>query len=172
MKTAAVPEQKSIPAEKISTSKKETKDANASKKGTNMIYGALDSVHELIKDFKIAWNPVSGSPSSDLWNDALEKRYGHRVVQSAYSDYYVTKNRKRYDILLAMVPYDHRVNFILRAIELKKTFALLVPINVLENGNVRGVLRDYNISMVFLPGKTQSMWLLRGVDHVPPVVFQ
>ena len=122
--------------------------------------------------------------------DVLEKQ-GHRVVISDILmgkeyDFFTHKTKKRYDMIVTTPPYSYRKEFLLRALDLKKPFAFLVPVNVLESKTIRDMLREYNISLVFPPKSTPftspddsrsvkalpySMWVLHGVPKVPPVVY-
>jgi hypothetical protein len=151
---------------------------------------ALEIVEPYIKDFKAIWDPACGPSENYPLRDYFEKQ-GHRVVFSDVLmgkdyDFFTYKTKKRYDIMVTTPPYSLRKEFILRALELKKPFAFLVPMNVLESQSLRDAFKQYNVSVIY-PEKSvsfvspedsrsvkslpYSVWVVGGVPKMPPVIY-
>ena len=148
------------------------------------------SSEPFIKNYKTIWDPAAGASEKYPLKDCLEK-LGHRVVTTDIImgndyDFFNHKTKKRYELLVTTPPYSLRKEFILRATELKKPFAFLVPVNVLESKTIRDLLKQYNMTIVF-PGKTAnftsptdsksvkalpySIWVIGGISDLPPIVY-
>lgn len=151
---------------------------------------AVEAIVPFIKDYKTIWDPASGPSETYPLKDLLEAQ-GHRVVctdilMGKEYDFFGYKTKKRYDIIVTTPPYSIRKEFIMRALDLKKPFAMLVPVNVLESKTMRDAFKQYGVSLIF-PGKNTSfispddsrsvkalpysMWILAGVGKVSPVVY-
>jgi hypothetical protein len=150
---------------------------------------ALQIIEPYIKDFKCIWDPASGIEHQPV-KDYFESK-GHRVVVSDIymgtdNDFLTCKTKKRYDIIITTPPYSLRKDFIKRAIELRKPFAFLVPLNVLDSKTIRGFVKEYKISLIF-PQDTvnfyspddsksvkqlpYSIWIIGGVARLPDLVI-
>lgn len=151
---------------------------------------AFEIIAAVIRDFKSIWDPAAGAETHPV--KAHFEKLGHRVIASDIlegpeNDFLTTKTKKRYDMIVTTPPYDLRKEFIQRACDLNKPFALLVPVNVLESRTIRDLLKQKDISIIF-PAKTvtftspvesrsvktlpYSIWLVHGVERLPPVLYQ
>jgi len=167
---------------------------NATDRSKREIYYVPEEGIELIlpyiKDFKTIWDPACGPMENYPLKDVLE-RHGHRVVTSDILmgreyDFFAYKTKKRHDMIVTTPPYSLRKEFVLRALELNKSFALFVPLNILESQTMKDLFKQYGVSLVF-PPKTltyfspddnksvkslpYSIWLVWGVSKMPPVVY-
>jgi hypothetical protein len=151
---------------------------------------AFDIIAPVIRDFKSIWDPAAGSEKFPV--RTFFEKIGHRVIttdilESPECDFLLNKTKKRFDMIVTTPPYSLRKEFIQRACDLKKPFALLVPVNVLESRTVRDLLKQQKISVIY-PAKTvvfssptdsrsvrtlpYSIWLVHGVERLPAVVYQ
>lgn len=174
---------------------RETKDTKeARENGKREIYYAPEEAVEVItsyiKDLHTVWDPACGPSEAYPLKDVLE-RNGHRVVCSdlllgSEFDFFTYKTKKRFDIIVTTPPYSFRKDFILRALDLKKPFAFLVPMNVLESKTLRDVFMQEKVSVIY-PPKTisfisldnnrsvkalpYSVWVMWGIPNIPPIVY-
>lgn len=150
---------------------------------------AFQLIEPYIGSFKTIWDPAAGVDIFPV-RDYFEKK-GHRVIITDISmgeefDFRIYKNKKRFDIIVTTPPYSERKEFIIRVCELKKAFALLVPVNVLESKTIRDLLKKYQVSFVFPPRTVPfsspndsrsvknlpySMWLVGGVPNMPEITY-
>jgi len=151
---------------------------------------AFQTVEPFIKDFKSLWDPASGPSENYPLKDYFESK-GHRVICSDILmgkelDFFTHKTKKRYDMIVTTPPYSMRKEFIMRALELRKPFALLVPLNVLESKTIRDSFQQNGVSVIF-PEKVvnfispedsrsvkslpYSVWVIAGIPKLPPVVY-
>src|SRR5947209_14435012 len=146
---------------------------------------AFEMVEQMLRSFKTIWDPAAGSDMFPVKNFFDKK--GHRVVTSDIVmgkeyDFLTQRTKKRYDVIVTTPPYSFRKEFIIRACELKKPFAMLVPLNVCESKTIRELFKQHQISLVF-PPKTinfsspsdsksvktlpYSVWITCGIPDVP-----
>ena len=150
---------------------------------------ALQIIEPYIVNHKTIWDPAAGLDIFPV-KDYFEKK-GHRVVisdltMSSEYDFFKYKTKKRFDVIVTTPPYSLRKDFIIRAFEIKKPFALLVPVNVLESNTIRDLLKKYRVSLIFPPKLTYfsspedsksiknlpySMWLVGGIEELPEIVY-
>ncbi len=173
-----------------STSRKIKESTNSRREVYYTPESALKVIQPVLKNFKTIWDPAAGAESYPV-KDFFEKNGTHKVIisdiiEGKEFDFLTYKTKKRYEVIVTTPPYSYRKEFITRACELKKPFALLVPVNVLESKTVREHCKKYNLSLIF-PEKTTnfispsdsksvktlpySVWIVGGIEKVPPVVF-
>jgi hypothetical protein len=152
---------------------------------------AAEVLEPFIRNFKTVWDPAAGNADNYPLKDYLEN-HAHRVVTTDILmgkdyDFFVYKTKKRYEIIVTTPPYSLRKEFVLRALDLKKPFALLVPINVLESKTIRELFKQNGVS-ILLPGKNVNfaspddsrsiknipfcVWVLYGIPNVPGIVYR
>lgn len=168
---------------------KETKETNTKRE----VYYTPDSAFAILEPFlrnhKAIWDPAAGADRFPV-KDYFEAK-GFRVATSDLAegkeyDFFTHKTKKRYDVIVTTPPYSYRKEFLERAFELKKTFAMLVPVNVLESKTVRDLFKIHKVCML-MPSKTisfsspndnrsvkalpYSMWVLSGFEKLPDIVY-
>lgn len=147
---------------------------------------ALQLIEPFIRNYKSIWDPACGPSENYPLKDFFEKQ-GHRVICSDVLmgkeyDFFLHKTKKRFDIIVTTPPYSLRKEFILRALDMKKPFALLVPVNILESQSIRDALKIHDISLIY-PPKTinfiasqdsrsvrslpYSVWVIGRVPNIP-----
>lgn len=126
------------------------------------IYYTPDSAFQILEpflqnNFKAIWDPAAGLDKFPV-KDYFEQR-GFRVVTTDIAldkeyDFFTHKTKKRYDIIVTTPPYSYRKEFIVRAFDLKKPFAMLVPVSVLESSTIRNLCRDNGLTFLFPAKRT------------------
>src|SRR6478609_1392331 len=190
MSTAVRTERKSRTATSTNTESVSTASGNSKREVYYAPESAVEIIEPFIKNYKTIWDPAAGASEKYPLKDCLEK-LGHRVVTTDIImgndyDFFNHKKKKRYELLVTTPTYSIRKEFILRATEFKKPFAFLVPVNVLESKTIRDLLKQYNMTIVFL-GKTAnftsptdsksvkalpySIWVIGGISDLPPIVY-
>ncbi|KAJ3038955.1 hypothetical protein HDV00_012785 [Rhizophlyctis rosea] len=115
------------------------KQPNGERAKKNMkreVYYTPETAFQIIKpyitNFRTIWDPAAGE---DIF---------------PVKDYF---SRKRYRVVVTDISMgeDKRKEFIKRVCELKKAFARLVPVNVLESKTIRDLLKKYKVSFIFPP---------------------
>ena len=166
-----------------------TTSANAKRE----VYYTPDSAFEVLepylKNYKAIWDPAAGADKFPV-KEYFEKK-GFRVattdiLMGKEYDFFSHKTKKRYDIIVTTPPYSFRKEFIIRACDLKKPFAFLVPVNVLESKTVRDLFKQYAISLIFPPKTTNfsspddsksvkalpyCVWAVGGIPNIGDVVY-
>jgi hypothetical protein len=150
---------------------------------------AFDCIEPFLRNHKSIWDPAAGSELFPV-KDYFEHK-GYRVVtsdilESKDYDFMSFRTKKRYEIIVTTPPYSLRKEFVIRACQLKKPFAFLVPVNILESKTIRDSIRDCKLSLIF-PSKTvnfvsstdnksvknlpYSIWIVGNVQNVPSLEF-
>jgi len=150
---------------------------------------ALQIIEPYIKDYKTIWDPAAELEFFPI-RDYFEKK-GHRVIITDITmgveyDFFKYRTKKRFDIIVTTPPYSLRKAFVMRACELKKAFAMFVPINILESHYIRDLLKKYKMSLIFPPklitfsspedsksikNIPYCIWMVGGVEGLPELVW-
>ena len=151
-------------------------------------YPIIQSILPYMKEFKSVWDPVSGGKEDYPMKKFLEAK-GIRVIDTDKTtdpehDFQQYKTKKRFDAIVTCSPNGARKDFVLRAFEIGKPFAVLVPLSTFESRSFRDVLqkcqtssRCKNLSIVFPPTTSDSkkpiysVWLMINFEGAPNVLF-
>lgn len=110
----------------------------------------LDYLLHYVPTTSIIWECAEGK--GFLTNSLLNR--GYRVIGSDIltgQDFLSWVPKEKYDMILTNPPYSTKNQFIARCYELKKPWALLMPINALESIDRQKFYRQYGLQVICLP---------------------
>ncbi len=140
----------------------------------------------LREDFKHIWDPAAGPQSNGVFPvKSFFESKGKRVTTTDIADgeqydFFNYKNRNQWKVIVTTPPYALRYQFLRRAVDIDKPFALFVAANVLENKAVRELFKLKKMSVIYPPDKIKfsvpsepksadmgySVWILGGFSSV------
>lgn len=112
----------------------------------------LNPLIPFLKKNWIIWEPADGKGNLSGY---LRERESFNVIGT---DILVGKdflkwNPKRFDCIITNPPYSLKQQFLERCYELRKPFALLLPLTTFETQKRQKLFRDFGVEIIFLPNR-------------------
>ena len=168
-----LPRQRKSRIRRSSTTKK-SKSAESAESAENNT-NSLEPIEKYLKSFKCIWFPIVEGHEK-LARELQEN--GHRVIlgedDGSQFDFLSQKTKKRFDVILCSPSIKHRAEFLLRAFELKKPFAFLVPLSTIKIPSIKTLFKENpdRLTIVMPNSATScSVWILHGIDCIPSIVW-
>jgi len=112
-----------------------------------------EAVYPLLKYIPVSWKIWECASGKGNLTNAFKER-GHVVTSSdiLYDEKFdfLTYEAEKYDCIITNPPYSKKMEFLMRCYELKKPFALLMPISTLETRSRQEIFQNNGVQILFL----------------------
>lgn len=129
---------------------------------------ALDPLIPYLRPFPVIWEPAAGKRR--LVCGLLERGFGcYGTDVKDGQDFLTYMPRFDYDAIVTNPPFSLKDEFLLRAYDLGKPFAFLLPLTTLEGQTRQRLFRTRGVEIIFLPrrinfetpsGKQSGSWFM------------
>lgn len=111
---------------------------------------ALEPLFPYLKKEWRIWEPACGK--GNLFNGLRDKGYGVIGTDIKHGvDFLFAPINEPYDCIITNPPFSIKQKFLERCYQLKKPFALLLPLTTFETKKRQTLFREYGLEVIFVP---------------------